>query len=338
MSLSTFISLLIISVAYVSATLSVSMKQLPDEIIRVSVTNNGCQDVKLLKHPNSALRTDLPTNKFTFDSVDGSDLPTFSGVEVNWNPDFAKGIDEAFVTVPAHGSVHFDHDLFAAYTFRASRKWYQKFTVSLTQSSFMTPDAFISFPTPSFTATLSVRKVNRVPQAQFRTAAKGHQCGGIDLDLLHDDAQIASALASNASTYLEGFDTGSIPRYNMWFGEYDINRHSEIYRRFRKLEAVGEVAYACTCDRKDIYAYVYPNDHRHIIYVCPPFWKRPIEGTDSQSGIFIHQASLFVNFGGAKDLASGQDDCKKLAKSDPDSAAKNAGSYQYFAENNPPLK
>lgn len=54
-----------------------------------------------------------------------------------------------------------------------------------------------------------------------------------------------------------------------------------------------------------------------------------------QGGTLVHESSHFTQNAGTGDHVYGQDGCKSLAISDPDSAVDNADSHEYFAENNP---
>jgi len=74
-----------------------------------------------------------------------------------------------------------------------------------------------------------------------------------------------------------------------------------------------------------------------VIYLCDPFWKAPITGTNSKAGALIHAAAQFARTAGAKEYALGQIACKELANDTPGIATKNADSHKYFAENDPPL-
>jgi peptidyl-Lys metalloendopeptidase len=73
------------------------------------------------------------------------------------------------------------------------------------------------------------------------------------------------------------------------------------------------------------------------VFLCGAFWKAPLNGSDSQGGTLVHEASHFTQNGGTADIAYGEDDCKELAMQEPGSAIRNADSYEYYTENNPPL-
>ncbi|KAF8749646.1 peptidyl-Lys metalloendopeptidase [Rhizoctonia solani] len=87
--------------------------------------------------------------------------------------------------------------------------------------------------------------------------------------------------------------------------------------------------------QQGIYAYVVIPGHFKEVYLCGAFWRAPMEGTDSKAGTIIHEASHFPEYAGTSDHAYGQGACRDLARNDPNRAAMNADSHEYFAENQP---
>ncbi|WP_394834976.1 M35 family metallo-endopeptidase [Pendulispora rubella] len=149
-------------------------------------------------------------------------------------------------------------------------------------------------------------------------------------------AQNAHALAHNALAYLNSHTAGS-PRYTTWFGAFQTTRHTTARDHFNKINgnSLSRFAYDCTtCTQDNVYAYVYP-DRFGQIYLCPAFWKAPMNGTDSKSGTIVHEASHFNANGGTRDQAYGQTACRNLAQNHPNQTTNNADSHEYFAENNP---
>jgi hypothetical protein len=71
------------------------------------------------------------------------------------------------------------------------------------------------------------------------------------------------------------------------------------------------------------------------IYLCNPYFTQLDK---DKAGTLIHEMSHFTAVAGTGDKASGAAGCEFLANVDPDSAAINAESYQFFAENDPYLK
>ena len=78
------------------------------------------------------------------------------------------------------------------------------------------------------------------------------------------------------------------------------------------------------------YAYVYPSEEEHNIYLGGAFWVAKIRGWDSKAGTIIHELSHRVH--GTDDHAYGRSGAQDLAKNDPNTATKNADNYEYFAE------
>jgi peptidyl-Lys metalloendopeptidase len=74
-----------------------------------------------------------------------------------------------------------------------------------------------------------------------------------------------------------------------------------------------------------------------MIYLCDSYWNAPDTGTDSKAGALIHESSHFYVNGGTHDYAYGQIGAGTLTITNPDLAIRNAGSHEYFAENNPYL-
>jgi uncharacterized Zn-binding protein involved in type VI secretion len=92
------------------------------------------------------------------------------------------------------------------------------------------------------------------------------------------------------------------------------------------------------------YAYVYPNDQKHIVHVGPTFENAQTSGSDSKADTIIHENSHFSDVAGTKDepmdpndpnspVAYGKDNCLTLASNDPNSAKKNADNFSYYMSN-----
>ncbi len=67
--------------------------------------------------------------------------------------------------------------------------------------------------------------------------------------------------------------------------------------------------------------------------LCPPFFNAGAEGADSRWGILIHEGTHIAARTG--DHAYGRNSAAQLAKEDPERAAVNADSYEYFVETLP---
>jgi peptidyl-Lys metalloendopeptidase len=129
--------------------------------------------------------------------------------------------------------------------------------------------------------------------------------------------------------------SSSATRYLRWFGSYDSSRYTTVMDHFDAItQALPNIAFACDCDDKDKYAYVYARK-AHTIHLCGAFWSAPGLGTDSKAGTIVHETSHFKDVAETKDHVYGQSDARSLATSDPGKAITNADSHEYFAENTP---
>jgi peptidyl-Lys metalloendopeptidase len=154
-----------------------------------------------------------------------------------------------------------------------------------------------------------------------------------------------SAATSSAQTYAARADayltshSSATPRYTTWFGTYTPARKNTVASHFHSISQTrfDALTYDChTCQQPAKFGYVNPAQTDHV-FLCPPFWNAPATGTDSKAGTLINLVGQFSSNGGLKDSAQGQPECQTLARNNPDAAAMNAASHEYFAENNPPL-
>jgi len=121
-------------------------------------------------------------------------------------------------------------------------------------------------------------------------------------------------------------------RYREWFGAYAIARWQTAQQTITNIRENDVVDYACD-DMANVFAYVYPADASHTIYVCSVFWNvDKIGGFDTQSGTLLHELSHFNNIGSTQDYAYGTTACRNLAVNNPANAVRNADSHEYFAE------
>ncbi|KAF4616701.1 hypothetical protein D9613_008604 [Agrocybe pediades] len=182
-----------------------------------------------------------------------------------------------------------------------------------------------------------------------------------------NDRRSARSLShrQNANTNLTR--PGGIQRYTTWFGELlqdrlqspnagqiqanttnngnattaqapALNRVRIVTGHFAAINATNfrAVNYDCSCQRQDVFAYVFP-DQFGTIYLCGMFWNAPVNGTDSQAGTLIHESSHWTLNGATRDIVYGQEAAMELARYRPDQAVINADSHEYFAENSPYL-
>lgn len=145
----------------------------------------------------------------------------------------------------------------------------------------------------------------------------------------------ASTYAADALSYLNSNKTGL--RYTTWFGVVTSSRYSTVTSHFSAISSAMDtkpVTFDCSCKKKNVYAYVYPNQP-YKIFLCGYYWNAPAIGTDSKAGTLIHEMSHFTVVAGTDDYVYGQSGAKSLAISNPDQAVMNADNHEYFAENTP---
>ncbi|KAG8706690.1 hypothetical protein FRC11_008029 [Ceratobasidium sp. 423] len=312
--------------------------------VTATVTNTGSETLKLLNHPYSVL-SDAETETFTITGANGS--PDFKGIRVKYSPDaVVKGNDPASFTVLAPGESHgVVHDLSKAFDFTRTGAGEYKIK-ALDTFSYVDPSGQLAHL--KATADSTVLKLKEVPipkrdfrprGSSFRIRQNGPQfvgCSGDQQQDITEAIPLAEGYVAEAVGYLQDI-FGDTQRYNSWFGEFDPDRSSIVKSHFEEIQGKSlSTTYDCsTCSQEGVFAYVFP-DQPGKIYLCPQFWKAALEGTDSKAGTLVHEQSHFTVNGGTRDYAYGQDACRKLAASDPETAIQNADSHEYFAENNPP--
>lgn len=89
-----------------------------------------------------------------------------------------------------------------------------------------------------------------------------------------------------------------------------------------------------------VFAYVYPNDTSHKVYLDKEFWNANTSGVDSKAGVLTHEMSHFKDVGGTKDgfpkpPIYGVSDSRSLASTDSGKALMHADSFEYWVENAP---
>jgi len=165
------------------------------------------------------------------------------------------------------------------------------------------------------------------------------------------DANQASQIrtsGSNAITasqrgfnYLSGSCLASKTYYITWFGVCDNTRWTRVRNTLSAVTSGLQASYPVDCAGSsctpNTYAYVYPTDTTHTVYVCGYFWRVPTGNCimDSQPGTLIHEMSHFNNVAGTQDVTYGITNCQNLAKSNPAQATVNADNYCFFTDSCP---
>jgi len=147
----------------------------------------------------------------------------------------------------------------------------------------------------------------------------------------------AVTASQNAENYMASSCTSE---YVTWFGTYSSSNWNTIKSDFTNINnklASNNFGIDCTCNQPGTYAYVYPSDPSHTIFLCPVFWSASSNKYtyNSQPGTLTHEMSHFNDIAGTEDYQYGVTGCMNLAKSNPSRAVNNADSHEYFQESQP---
>jgi len=129
--------------------------------------------------------------------------------------------------------------------------------------------------------------------------------------------------------------------YIEWFGACDTTRYSKVRTNLQSITNGLSATYPVDCQgsscSSNTYAYVFPSDSTHTVYVCAVFWRVTSNNCvmDSQPGTLIHEMSHFSNVAATQDYTYGITNCKNLAKSNPSQACSNADNFCFFTDSCP---
>ncbi len=149
-------------------------------------------------------------------------------------------------------------------------------------------------------------------------------CSAKQLSQLDQAARVAGRRASSAHV-------ANTTAAATWFGAYNARRYQTIAGNFKKIAAAtSRLTYNCVraCKGYSDRTYAYAIKP-YGVTICPPFWN--IEkngGYYSKPFGLVHETSHLVADTG--DIY-GEEESKKLAKTDPAKAAQNADNYAYFS-------
>jgi len=136
--------------------------------------------------------------------------------------------------------------------------------------------------------------------------------------------------------------------YRTWFGRWDGVRAKFVRRTISALKnhiRTSKITYICehrgsgACDG-GTYAFVYPTDSS-AIHLCDPYFDLPtlsdatfleVFNSGTRAGTIIHEMSHYDDVGGTADNCYNRDVCSDFARTNPNGAAHNADSFQYFSE------
>jgi peptidyl-Lys metalloendopeptidase len=124
--------------------------------------------------------------------------------------------------------------------------------------------------------------------------------------------------------------------YEEFFGPYSTGRYANVLENYRRMQAeflAENFIIDCSDSEATYFAYVYPNDQTHRIYVCAAYWSASAEiSQDSKPGTLVHEMSHFNDVAATDDHQYGISGCRSLAQSNPRLAITNADSHEYYFE------
>ncbi|CEL61159.1 Peptidyl-Lys metalloendopeptidase OS=Grifola frondosa GN=MEP PE=1 SV=2 [Rhizoctonia solani AG-1 IB] len=332
--------------------------------ITTSIKNTGTETLRLLNDPNSVLST-WETDSFNIARAESnlvaSPALNFTGLRVKYSPEAAAKLNkpELFTIIPAGATVNITHNLASTYDFSGKGGGAGKYKLKSSQRArtFLSvgADGKITSLEATEDKVAEVSVSGRLSGPKLQPGAKGaahasgsfQQASGVSKRALvrgcNNDQinQILTAAdrANNMAHGAHGFlrdGPWATRRWQEWFGGWDQNRYNLVWGHYDKIRFnPPNFLYDCTCTDDGIYAYVLIPGHFQEVYLCGAFWRAPMEGTDSKAGTIVHEASHFPEYAGTADHAYGQGACRDLARNDPNRAAMNADSHEYFAENQP---
>jgi peptidyl-Lys metalloendopeptidase len=172
---------------------------------------------------------------------------------------------------------------------------------------------------------LQITTTTGLPQKILRVP---YPCSSSETNQINTAASNQKTMIGYAQSQI---NVGQSASYSEWFGAFTDSRYNDVYHVIEAVNRNTVVAYAC--DNENAYAYVYPTDTKHTIYLCRAFWSAPTAGGfDTKAGTLIHELSHFNDIGGTNDYAYGTPAARDLARSNPARAIANADNYEYFSE------
>jgi len=309
-------------------------------ILVTTMTNTGDETLKLLNDPRSLL-SNMSTDTFIVRDAAGR-RPSFHGIRVKYIPSVTAviGNEDAFTILAPGESVDVGHDLSKAYNFTFSGSGSYIFGAR-SRFYYVEPSTSAAIPVYAHVVTHEASISGRLVVHQNSTTELEKRayfsCSGTERDVLQAAAADAQAYVANALAYFGNY-VPPATRYTTWFGRYDEINWIVVRLKFDSMNGnrFGSYLFDCSCTEPNVYASSVPNKYG-IVRICPLFWTLPLTGSDSMAGTLVHESSHFLRNGETEDWADGIEECLQLALDDPDQAIDNGDSFQYFAENTPPL-
>jgi len=174
----------------------------------------------------------------------------------------------------------------------------------------------------------SLQIITTTPLVSMQVRAV-YPCSGSENSQINSAATAQKTMIRHA---VDQINVGDSSTYLEWFGTYTSARWTIVRDGVVAIERNSVVGYRCD-DTANVYAYVYPADRTHQIYLCGAFWPSPIAGGyDTKAGTLIHELSHFDDLVGTDDWVYGTTGARNLARTNPARAVNNADNFEYFAE------
>lgn len=338
--------LMFIASAAEAASLSVALQPArtsivgnADIVLKIVIRNAGAAavTVPIWQVPSD----DIPAPVLRVTAADGAPA-RYIGPLIKWSPEALK----SGVTFPPNSSRTFTIELSALYDIGNGRYRIEYAQDNAGGSSpGSTRAAGFAPGAPVYIDVQGRSRRSPAPAVQSQTPSSPslttQLCSTAQQAAISTAISNALSYAQNGKNYFtaKGAYTAAGSRYLTWFGAANATRWAIAQSHFANIQdalSSRPVSADCSCRKRDVYAYVYP-DQPYLIYLCKAFWTAPPTGTDSKAGTLIHELSHFTIVAGTSDYAYGQSDARSLALRNPARAVRNADNHEYFAENTPPL-
>jgi len=314
---------LVLCLVVVQAKLLISVDDAPGSHVKYTITNQGLQPVTILNYG-----TPFEANGTLFYPVVsiseplGNVLPYAGAVARRVHPERAV---DAHLIIPAQSSLSklidleeiFDIENPGVYSIVAKKPGMNPSLL----------DAEVDEPLNKFL------RASRVQYASFANTYEN--CDSTE------QSQVASAESTAQSQALRARNCMNDKTCNnevgIWFGNkttygssnyvYDQGVFTNIYSTLNG-EGIHAYCNPVGCG-PNVYAYVYPNDPKMLVYLCGAFWSQPTE----RANTIVHEESHFTVIGdpGTQDYAYGKVACKNLANTNAYQATHNADNVCYFS-------
>jgi len=161
---------------------------------------------------------------------------------------------------------------------------------------------------------------------------------GTQVSQINTAGSNAITAAQQGLRYLPAGSCQAKDGYVTWFGACDNTRYTKVRNTLTATISGLQANYPVDCAgsscTSNTYAYVFPSDTTHTVYVCGAFWRVPSRNCvlDSQPGTLIHEMTHFNNVAGIGDVTYGVTNCKNLARTNPSQAVNNADNYCFYTD------